>query len=244
MTLRHLSRIRRPGHLRRGLTVAVLLSAAALLGIGPAAASSYRYWSFWEGSGSGWTYQQSGPNTFVPADGSVDGWRFGVSADSSAAEKPRSAPDFAAACAHTPAVSGKKRVAVVIDYGTAADSGSNATPPAELTLCATLAEDASSAQLLAQVSPPLRYDSNGILCAITGYPQSGCGEVVSGAAATATATAADGSTAATAPSATATAKKAAPKPTKSNPAALAIGVLFFGLLIGGTLAMNRRRRNR
>ena len=227
--------------LRRGITVGVLLLVAALLGIGPASASSYRYWSFWEGSGNGWTYQQSGPNTFVPADGSVDGWRFGVSADSSAAEKPRSAPDFAAACAHTPAVSGKKRVAVVIDYGTAADSGSSTTPPAELTLCATLAEDASSAQLLAQVSPPLRYDSSGILCSITGYPQSGCGEVVSGAAATAPT--AGGSSAATA-SATAPAKKVAPKPTKSNPAALVIGVLFFGALIGGTLAMNRRRRNR
>ncbi len=223
--------------LRRVVTVAVLFATAALLGTAPASAASYRYWSFWEGSGSGWTYQQSGPNTFVPADGSVDGWRFGVSADSSAAEKPRSAPDFAAACAHTPAVSGRKRVAVVIDYGTAADSGSSTTPPAELTLCATLPQDASSAQLLAQVSPPLRYDSNGILCAITGYPQSGCGEVVSGAAATAPA--ATGSSSATAP-----AKRTAPKPTKSNPVALAIGVLFFGALIGGTLAMNRRRRNR
>lgn len=226
--------------LRRVLTVALLCAAAALLGVGPASASSYRYWSFWEGSGSGWTYQQSGPNTFVPADGSVDGWRFGVSADSSAAEKPRSAPDFATACADTPAVSGKKRVAVVIDYGTAADSGSDTTPPAELTRCVTLAEDASSAQLLAQVSPPLRYDSNGILCAITGYPQSGCGQVVSGAAATAPA--AGGSSAGSAP-ATAPAKKVIQKP-KSNPVALTIGVLFFGLLIGGTLMMNRRRRNR
>ena len=226
-----------PRQLRRGLTVAVLFLAAALLGIGPASASSYRYWSFWEGTGSGWTYQQSGPNTFVPADGSVDGWRFGVSADSSAAEKPRSAPDFAAACAHTPAVSGKKRVAVVIDYGTAADSGTGSTPPAEQTLCATLPQDASSAQLLAQVSPPLRYDSNGILCSITGYPQSGCGQVVSGAAATApTAT---GSSTGGAP-----AKRDTPKPTRSNPVALAIGVLFFGALIGGTLAMNRRRLNR
>ena len=165
---------------RRAVAVAVLAVATVLLSLTPASAASYRYWSFWEGTGTGWSYQQAGPNTFRPADGSVDGWRFGVSADSADGAKPRGTPDFATACAGTPAVSGKKRVVVVIDYGTPADAPSGSTPPAPVTECAVLAPDASSAELLAQVSPPLRYDSNGILCAITGYPRTTCGDVVSG----------------------------------------------------------------
>jgi len=165
---------------RRVTAVAVLAVAAVLLSLTPASASSYRYWSFWQGTGTGWSYQQAGPNAFRPADGSVDGWRFGVSADSADGAKPRRAPDFAAVCAGTPAVGGRKRVAVVIDYGTSADAPSGSAPPALATECAVLAPDATSAQLLAQVSPPLRYDSNGILCAITGYPRTTCGDVVSG----------------------------------------------------------------
>lgn len=169
---------------RRLAVVAGLAVAAVLLSITPASADTYRYWSFWEGTGAGatagWAYQSAGPNTFRPADGSVDGWRFGVSADSASGAKPRSAPDFAAVCGGTPAVSGRKRVAVVIDYGTAADAPSGSTPLPLATRCATLAPDASSAQLLAQLSPPLRYNSDGILCAISGYPGTGCGDVVNG----------------------------------------------------------------
>lgn len=176
----------------------VLAVTALLLAALPASATSYRYWSFWQGSGSGgssgWSYQQAGPNTFRPADGSVDGWRFGVSADSSNAARPRTAPDFAAVCGGTAPVAGKKRVAVVIDYGTASDAPSGSTPPAERTACAVLNPDDSSAQLLAQLSPPLRYDGNGILCAISGYPRTGCGEVVADGA-KASAPAATGATA-------------------------------------------------
>ncbi|MEZ0068288.1 hypothetical protein ABIA32_004312 [Streptacidiphilus sp. MAP12-20] len=156
------------------MSAAALVALLPLLLAGPASATAYRYWSFWSWSGSAWTYQQQGPNTNVPADGSVDGWRFGVSVDSAHAVQPRStgAPSFAELCAKAPPVSGKKRVAVVIDYGT--DAGA----PAERGGCAVLATDASSAQLLAQLVPPLRYDSNGILCAISGYPAQGCGEAV------------------------------------------------------------------
>ncbi|WP_051943385.1 SCO2322 family protein [Streptacidiphilus rugosus] len=159
---------------RAAAVLAVALLALPLLLARPASATAYRYWSFWSWAGNGWSYQQQGPNTAVPADGSVDGWRFGVSVDSAHAVQPRSAatPSFAELCARTPAVSGKKRVAVVLDYGT--DSGA----PAERTGCAVLSTEASSAQLLAQLVPPLRYDSNGILCAISGYPAQGCGEAV------------------------------------------------------------------
>ncbi|QMU68320.1 SCO2322 family protein [Streptacidiphilus sp. P02-A3a] len=177
---------------RQIFSAVILAAAALLLSAVPASAASYRYWAFWEGTGNGWTYQQSDPNTFVPADGSVDGWRFGVSSGSDDTAKPRTAPDFATACAHTPAVSGKKRVAVVIDYGTAADAGTGAVPPATVVRCVTLAADSSSAQLLAVSEPPLRYDASGMLCAISGYPQSGCGQVVSGSGTAAAASSSPG----------------------------------------------------
>lgn len=220
---------------RRTGTVAGLLATVLFLVLAtvtPASASSYRYWSFWQGSAGSWSYQQSGPNTYRPADGSVDGWRFGISVDSTSAAKPGAAPDFATACADTPAVSGRKRVAVVIDYGVAGDAPSGSTLPRStpFTACAVLAADATSAQLLAQVAPPLRYDSNGILCAIDGYPTTGCGEVVSGTSAGGATTAAPGST-----------TKAAPaKPSRTG--GWVIGVLLFAVLAGAGYWQTHRRR--
>lgn len=71
-------------------------------------------------------------------------------------------------------------MALVIDPGTAADAPDGEKPPAPRTACAQVAPDASSAEALASVAKPLRYDSSAMLCAISGYPKSGCGEQVSG----------------------------------------------------------------
>ncbi|MFE7614057.1 SCO2322 family protein [Streptomyces sp. NPDC057496] len=161
-----------------GVVLAVLTVLAVLLGTGTAHAAGYRYWSFWEGSGTGWTYATQGPSLVRPDDGTVQGFRFAVSEDSQDAAKPRHAPDFAKICAGTPARDGTKRIALVIDAGTAADAPSGQTPPAPRTACARVAPDASSAEALASVAKPLRYDSAAMLCAISGYPRAGCGEQV------------------------------------------------------------------
>ncbi|NEE36853.1 hypothetical protein G3M53_67045, partial [Streptomyces sp. SID7982] len=58
-------------------------------------------------------------------------------------------------------------------------------PPALRTACAQVAPDASSAEALAAVAKPLRYDDSAMLCAISGYPRTGCGEQVSGDSASA-----------------------------------------------------------
>ncbi|WP_326735947.1 SCO2322 family protein [Streptomyces sp. NBC_01022] len=173
----------------RATALLVVLGAVlAVLGTGTAQAAGYRYWSFWEGSGSGWAYATQGPSLVRPDDGSVQGFRFAVSADSQDAAKPRSSPDFAKICADTPAEGGTKRVALVIDPGTAADAPDGETPPALRTACAQVAQDASSAEALASVAKPLRYGSDALLCAISGYPASGCGEqVAQGGGETATA---------------------------------------------------------
>lgn len=144
-----------------------------------AQASGYRYWSFWDHTGTHWTYATQGPSTTHPDDGTVQGFRFAVSEDSADAQQPRStAPDFATICANSPAKQGKKRIALVIDFGTPSDAPSGETPPARRTACATVSPDATTAEALATVAKPLRYDTNALLCAINGYPQQGCGEQI------------------------------------------------------------------
>ncbi|MEU6420129.1 SCO2322 family protein [Streptomyces spiralis] len=159
---------------------AVLLAAVCLLsaGVGQAQAVGYRYWSFWDRDGGHWTYATEGPSTARPADGDVQGFRFAVSQDSQDAAQPRGSADFAAVCAKTPAQQGKKRIALVLDFGTKADAPSGETPPAPRTACARVPADATTAEALAAVAGPLRYDTNALLCAIAGYPRQGCGEQV------------------------------------------------------------------
>ncbi|CAM5296740.1 SCO2322 family protein [Streptomyces fumanus] len=160
---------------------APLLLAASVLaaGAGQAEAAGYRYWSFWDRDGGRWTYATEGPSTARPADGDVQGFRFAVSEDSGDAARPRGAAEFAEICADTPAKDGAKRVALVLDFGTAADAPSGETPPGRRTACARVASDATTADALAAVAGPLRYDTNALLCAIAGYPKTGCGEQVS-----------------------------------------------------------------
>ncbi|MEU6287544.1 SCO2322 family protein [Streptomyces sp. NPDC001705] len=161
----------------------VLLFLAAFLLIGSAGqaqAAGYRYWSFWDRDGDQWVYATQGPSLTRPSDGDVQGFRFAVSANSDDAAKPRGAADFASICARTPAEDGSKRVALVLDFGTAADAPSGETPPPRRTACAQVAPDATTADALADVAGPLRYNTSALLCAIGGYPKSGCGEQVSG----------------------------------------------------------------
>lgn len=166
---------------RRGSAGLVVGLLAALLALtaAPAQAAGYRYWSFWERDGKAWTYATTGPSQTKPSDGDVQGFRFAVSADSKDATQPRGTTDFKAICADTPAKDGEKRVALVVDFGTAQDAPSGETPPKPRTACAQVGEDATSADALAAVAKPLRYDSNALLCAIAGYPRTGCGEQVS-----------------------------------------------------------------
>ncbi|MGF0171971.1 SCO2322 family protein [Streptomyces sp. Marseille-Q5077] len=164
--------------IRRALT---LLLAALVLVTGAAQAAQatgYRYWSFWDRDGDTWTYATQGPSIARPSDGDVQGFRFAVSEDSKDAAKPRGAAEFAVICARTPAQDGKKRVALVLDFGTPADAPSGETPPARRTVCARVAPDATTAEALATVARPLRYGTDALLCAIAGYPEKGCGEQV------------------------------------------------------------------
>ncbi|MFK0279627.1 SCO2322 family protein [Streptomyces sp. NPDC090499] len=166
---------------RAGLLFLAALTLCATAAAGPAAATGYRYWSFWERDGAHWTYATQGPSTAQPADGSVEGFRFAVSEDSTDASQPRGTADFGTICADTAAVGGRKRVGLVVDFGTTADAPPGERPPVRRTACAVVPEDATAADALATAAKPLRYDTNALLCAIGGYPSRGCGEKVTSA---------------------------------------------------------------
>ncbi|MBQ0984990.1 hypothetical protein KBZ10_10770 [Streptomyces sp. F63] len=164
----------------RGAALLLLAAAVTALGAGPARAEGYRYWSFWQRDGGSWSYATEGPATARPADGDVEGFRFSVSVNTQDGAKPRGTADFGTVCAGTPAEDGRKRVALLLDFGTAEDAPDGERPPEPRTECASVPEDATSGEALAAVAKPLRYNTSALLCAIAGYPERGCGEQVSG----------------------------------------------------------------
>lgn len=170
----------RRGHRQVVALLAALLCTLGVLAAAPAQAAGYRYWSFWERDGDSWTYATQGPGTARPDDGDVQGFRFSVSEGTKDSAKPRGPAEFDDICKSTPAEDGRKRVALVIDFGLPKDAPKGETPPAPRTACAQVGEDATSAEALASVAKPLRYDNRALLCAISGYPKSGCGDQVSG----------------------------------------------------------------
>lgn len=166
--------------LRRALVGA---AAAALLAVVPAthaSAEAFRYWGYYTSEGQEWTFASAGPADTVPADGSVEGWRFAVTGEESV-RYPRAAPDVDVLCAGVEAADGEKRVGVVLDYGTDEDGPDGETVPAARGACAVVPADASGADVLAAVAE-LRLGDGGFVCGIDGYPATGCGDPVEGEA--------------------------------------------------------------
>ena len=158
------------------VVLAVLVAAClSALTIAPAQAAAYRYWGFYQLTNGSWAFAQKGPDQIVPADGSVDGWRFAV-ADESSTRYPRAVLPFDQVCGSTPAQTGKKRVGLVLDFGRPADSADGATPPAPKALCAVVDTKATSSAVLA-VAGDVRVEK-GLVCGVAGYPTSECGSAV------------------------------------------------------------------
>jgi hypothetical protein len=161
-------------------TVRLVLSLlAGLLLAGTVATTAqaedgYRFWGYYQWSGGQWAFAQKGADSVVPADGAVEGWRFAVGG--AKPRVPRAAGDFEAICASTPAESGKKRVALVIDPGTPADAPSGETPKQATGTCVVADVKATGAKILAAVAP-IRIEK-GLTCGIDGYPAKGCGDPV------------------------------------------------------------------
>jgi hypothetical protein len=160
--------------------VAALL-AALLVGTGlawisaaPAQATSYRYWTYWSGDSGSWAFSSIGAAR-RPPNGGVEGWRFEVSQASSSSQPPRTGASFASICGDTQPGAGKKRVALVIDYGTAADAPPGEHAPAGVVAtCVEIDAAATGYDVLA--SQASIRASSGLVCGIGGYPATGCGD--------------------------------------------------------------------
>lgn len=229
---------------------ATALAVAACVLVAPSAqASAYRYWTYWQAptGTTSWAFATQGPGTSLPADGSVEGWSFGVTTESgSADDAPSIAPEFDAICADTPAAAGSKRVALVVDTGPAAVAPDGEVPPAPIATCVLADQQASGYEILRSVVEVRTED--GLVCGVAGYPARECAPVLDDAeanallAAAAAAPAPTGSASAAAGSESGMAADQQPVSGGGTPwATLAVGAL---LIAGAAIGVAIRRRAR
>jgi len=159
-----------------GLITVALLAGMLATAHTSRAESGYRYWSYWTSSSDGtWKYASEGSGTRIPADGDVEGWRFGIAGDESFIQ-PSSPPDFDSICAQQNGGEGTKRIAVVIDPGSSSEAPAGEEPGSIRTECVVTNEKATGYQVLAEVAE-VRTDA-GFVCGLDGYPASECAPVV------------------------------------------------------------------
>lgn len=212
----------------------------------PAHAASYRYWSYWWVDEGAWTFATAGPASSLPADGAVEGWRFGITGVAgSSKDAPSVDPSetFAKACGSTPRVEGRKRVAVVIDPGPPTVAPAGDQPGEPVLGCASIEVDANGYQVLRSLTQ-VRTE-NGLVCAISGYPSSGCAEIVPDELAeVANSTVSGGPSTPGAPSPGPSAiEPSAPTPEASPPSGPGpLPLIIGGLAIGAMLGYIWRRR--
>ncbi len=169
------TRSRRAVRARLTLLAVLGVLAALVLPAQPAYAANYQYWGYYQVVDATWAFYQVGPDKSAPKDGAVEGWRWAVDDGTGATPHlPRALPMFTAVCDTTAAETGKKRVAVVVDYGRPADGDGKATPPPPRAKCASVATAATGAEVLAAVAE-VRTGSGGLVCGLDAYPSTGCG---------------------------------------------------------------------
>ncbi len=161
------------------LTLLAALAGVVALSAPAQAESGYKFWGYYHLTGGKWVASSKGAGGFTPADGSVEGFRYATTTQSDFDRPPRATPSFADICAGTQPAKGKKRVALVLDYGTTQDAPDGDKPQQAEAECAVVPANASTQQALESVKP-LRVEK-GLICAIDGYPSSGCAEQVKNA---------------------------------------------------------------
>ena len=164
------------------------------------ASTYYDYWGYWHKppGATAWQYSKVGPSGYYLQEGTqVEGWRFAIGTASPSDPQPRPTDaTYDGYCAGKN-TDKKYRVLLVVDYGT--QSGA---PSGPVYSCEGFDSQPSGRQVLDTTHPNVR-DSGGLVCAIDGYPKSGCGEVVSSPSPKPTRTTTATSPAATKPPATA-----------------------------------------
>lgn len=167
--------------LRRSAVAVVATIILALGAVLPAAADAFRYWGFYQLTDGAWTFALTGAGENVPADGTVEGWRFAVAGENSS-RLPRAEVTFDQLCGAVEAGPDEKRVGIVVDYGTPEDAPEGSQPPAHRGDCAVVPAEATSTDVLTAVLDA-RVEG-GLVCGVGGYPSTGCGDPVPGDAPT------------------------------------------------------------
>ncbi len=173
---------------RHSIAAALALTLLAAVGTAMAAAApsyagdsdGYRYWNYAHLQGGEFVAAQTGPADHVPADGDVEGWRFGTSTVSQAIW-PRAdlaEVSFDTVCSGSEAGADQKRVAVLLDYGIDRGNGAGdgAVTPEPRAECAVVPGDADGRAVLDAVADV--GADGGLVCGLDGYPATGCGDQV------------------------------------------------------------------
>lgn len=170
---------------RISLTLAALLAGSVVTAglAAPAQATDYyRYWTFFTVENGSYVASPEGVGSVTPADGSIEAFRWAASADFENPNLPRvdlATVTFDSLCADLPAVDGQKRVAVIADFGVTEDAG-GAEIPAATAECAQVPVKATALQVLQRVAEVRSKTSSfgPMLCAIDGFPATGCADEV------------------------------------------------------------------
>lgn len=159
------------------IALAIILISSQLLAIpaSNAATKGWRYWGYFQAApgSSTWKAAMTGPTVDIE-DGAVEGWSFVFSSDDVPSVAPKTKPSFSSICGKTKADSDTKRIALVIEFGSAAYAPKGEKVAKPIIRCVTTAKSSQGIDVLAQVTK-VRSASSGLICGINGYPKKECG---------------------------------------------------------------------
>ena len=152
------------------IVLAIILLSTFITPPAQAAEKGWRYWGYFQTAPgkTAWTAAMTGPTVDI-ADGSVEGWSFVFSSDDIPSVEPRVKPDFNKICAGVKADKDTKRIAVVIDFGSAAYAPKGEKVRKTVTTCVRTAKASQGIDVLGQVTK-IRAAGSGLICGLAGYP--------------------------------------------------------------------------
>ena len=153
----------------------LLISTTTSIVSSEAASKGYRYWGYFQAAPgeTSWTAAMTGPTVDIK-DGAVEGWSFVFSSDDIPSEAPSVKPDFATICANIKAVPGKKRIALVMDFGKKAYAPAGEKVKRTMVRCVRTDKKSQGIDVLGQLVK-VRAEASGLICCFNGYPREECG---------------------------------------------------------------------
>jgi hypothetical protein len=239
---------RRPARSALGALAVLLLALVFVAGTArtASAADGYKYWNYFHVTDGKYVFAQTGPADYTPKDGAVEAYRYGLSTAADGLPPRTDATTYTVEdiCAGTEAKEGQKLVGVLIDYGTAADADSGATPPDPRAACAAVPTNANGQQVLDAVAD-VRLDKS-LTCGIDGYPVKGCSVTVKSPPAAAAEQSVDFALPKSATDDSSTAPAASDESASDSsgfPWTLVVVVVVVVVLAAGGLLLSRRSKN-